>query len=76
MENDQKETNNTVTSHCDDQTREVDPNHAGLQLEPHHGEVTDVIRTEGEDQDEESVERNHPENCNIANIAVDKLIAE
>ena len=50
-----------VAGHGDQQAGEVDARHARLHLQAHHGEVADVVGAEGEHQDEERVEGDHPE---------------
>ena len=61
MEHDKEETDDTIASHGDEKTREMDSNYTRLQLEPHDSEVSYVIGAEGKDEDEEGVQRHHPE---------------
>merc|ERR1719317_1896148 len=61
MEESQGDADHAVASHGDQQAGKVDPVHPSLHLQPQQGEVTYVIGAEGEDQDEECVEGDHPE---------------
>ena len=61
MEKYKKNSDDTITGHGDNETWEVDSHNTSLQFEAHDSEVTNVIWTEGKDEDEQGIERDNPE---------------